>query len=473
MMREHNPGGRECIYCKGEHYSASCETITSVPARKEALKKEGRCFVCLARGYCAAQCRRSKRCCKCNHRHHQSLCEIDNSAQNSEGTSSQAMLTAQNPGGTSPSQPQTTLTTAARSKTRVLLQTAQTFAFSVGNSIVPVWILFDNGSQRSYITEKLKVKLSLTPIRQETLHLNVFGSESCNRRKCDVVTLNLQGRDDIIEVMALSFPRICAPLPRHVELHQCSNLHELDLADRPPLDEASESSDCTVDVLIGSDYYWDIVEGEIVRGAEGIVAVRSKFGWLLSGPVKSKDYEYVTHSKVVIHRPFDTQQETDGEGEIVNELRRFWDVESVGITEVNNKEIREESFPASIKYNFINGRYEVNLPWTSNRPDSMNQGMCLVRLRQLLARLKSSPALLQEYNKVFQTQLEANIIEPVPKAEWNVCNTHFLPHHGVVREDKDTTKLRIVFDGSAKVERSHHSFNACLEKGPKFDSTGF
>ena len=49
------------------------------------------------------------------------------------------------------------------------------------------------------------------------------------------------------------------------------------------------------------------------------MAVRSKFGWLLS--VKRKDYEYVTHSNVVIHRPFDTQQETDGEGEIANELR--------------------------------------------------------------------------------------------------------------------------------------------------------
>ena len=83
-----------------------------------------------------------------------------------------------------------------------------------------------------------------------------------------------------------------------------------------------------------------------------------------------------------------------------------------------------------------------------------------------MARLKRSPALLQEYNKVFQTQLEANIIELVHKAEWNACNTHFLPHYGVVHEDKDMTKLKIVFDGSAKVERSHHSLNECLEKGP-------
>jgi len=40
---------------------------------------------------------------------------------------------------------------------------------------------------------------------------------------------------------------------------------------------------------------------------------------------------------VVIHSPFDYQQELDSEDELVNELRRFWDVESVGITEVKNK----------------------------------------------------------------------------------------------------------------------------------------
>ena len=67
-------------------------------------------------------------------------------------------------------------------------------------------ILFDNGSQRSNITDNLKEKLSLRPIRQETLHLNVFGSESCNRRRCDMVRLNLQGRDEIIDVIAVSFP---------------------------------------------------------------------------------------------------------------------------------------------------------------------------------------------------------------------------------------------------------------------------
>ena len=114
MMREHNPTGRECVYCKGEHYSASCETITCVSARREILKKEGRCIVCLARGHCATQCRSSKRCRKCCHRHHQSLCEADNLAQGTGGILSQprATLTTQNPVITPPLQTQSTLTTA-------------------------------------------------------------------------------------------------------------------------------------------------------------------------------------------------------------------------------------------------------------------------------------------------------------------------------------------------------------------------
>lgn len=50
------------------------------------------------------------------------------------------------------------------------------------------------------------------------------------------------------------------------------------------------------------------------------------------------------------------------------------------------------------------------------------------------------------------------------KKALRVC--HFLPHHGMIREDKETTKLRVVFDGSAKDELKDPSLNDCLVKGP-------
>lgn len=42
---------------------------------------------------------------------------------------------------------------------------------------------------------------------------------------------------------------------------------------------------------------------------------------------------------------------------------------------------------------------------------------------------------------------------------------HYLPHHGVLREDKSTTKLQIVYDTSARA--GGPSLNDCLYTGPK------
>ena len=43
---------------------------------------------------------------------------------------------------------------------------------------------------------------------------------------------------------------------------------------------------------------------------------------------------------------------------------------------------------------------------------------------------------------------------------------HYLPHHCVIQQDKQTTKLRIVYDGSAKIKTDSISLNDCLETGP-------
>lgn len=79
---------------------------------------------------------------------------------------------------------------------------------------------------------------------------------------------------------ALSVPVTCSPLPSAVNIDETySHLEGLELAD--PIDEDNESH---IDILIASDFYWHMVSGDTIRGETGHVAVRSKFGWLLSGP---------------------------------------------------------------------------------------------------------------------------------------------------------------------------------------------
>ena len=101
---------------------------------------------------------------------------------------------------------------------QVLLQTARTYAY-VENStkLLPVRVLIDSRSQRSYITNHLKRKLGLIPIKTETLNLNTFANEKFSQRDCDLIKLPLQGKHGKdVNISALSFKAICSPVPSKV-----------------------------------------------------------------------------------------------------------------------------------------------------------------------------------------------------------------------------------------------------------------
>ena len=49
-------------------------------------------------------------------------------------------------------------------------------------------------------------------------------------------------------------------------------------------DSADVSDVLEFDMLIGSDTYWDLVTGKIIRGRSGPTAIHTKVGWVLSGP---------------------------------------------------------------------------------------------------------------------------------------------------------------------------------------------
>jgi hypothetical protein len=347
------------------------------------------------------------------------------------------------------------------------LQTATAIATSEDRSkSVPVRILFDNGSQRSYVTDHVKAKLGLTATSTETLHLNTFGENAYRKQKCEVVTLPLRSNNDVyVEISALNFPVICSPLPKRVEISKYPHLQDLELADR------SEIGQDSIDILIGSDHYWDFVTGESIRGEFGPIAINSTFGWLLSGPTNVQEALHdsrVTSNLIISGEPFNETSETD---KITNMLRDFWETESIGITDEINSATQ---LPLKAKRNeeiTFNGRnYEVALPWKEDcLPPSNNYRMCEIRLRSLHYKLKNESNLLQEYDKIIQGQTRAEIIERVPNLnstnEHNTKNVYYSPHHAVVRKDRETTKVRIVYDGSAKNSKEERSLNDCLEVG--------
>ena len=84
----------------------------------------------------------------------------------------------------------------------------------------------------------------------------------------------------------------------------------------------------------------------------------------------------------------------------------------------------------------------------------------------MLTRLKKEAGILREYDSVIKEQLEKGIVEQVPSNECDVIGeVHYLPHHPVVRKDRETTKVRVVYDASLK-ESGGPSLNQCLYTGP-------
>jgi len=65
----------KCSYCRQNHPSACCKTVVDVAARKQILRKAGRCFNCLRRNHMSRECRASGRCSTCGGKHHVSICE--------------------------------------------------------------------------------------------------------------------------------------------------------------------------------------------------------------------------------------------------------------------------------------------------------------------------------------------------------------------------------------------------------------
>ena len=71
---------------------------------------------------------------------------------------------------------------------------------------------------------------------------------------------------------------------------------------------------------------------------------------------------------------------------------------------------------------------------------------------------------MKKYDSVFKEQKDLGIIEEVSEPS-ALGETHYIPHHQVIRDYHSTTKLRIVSDASSKT--AGPSLNDCLYKGPQ------
>ena len=136
---------------------------------------------------------------------------------------------------------------------------------------------------------------------------------------------------------------------------------------------------------------------------------------------------------------------------IQNRIKVFYKENSSRINEI--KDDLYFSFKESLT--FGNSRYKTKFPFKKYNeilPD--NFYLPKIWLNTLKTCLEKNENLMIEYNKIIKQYINHGIVEPVRSttASYDLGSVHYLPHRAVVRQNRDTITVRIVFDTSAHVD---------------------
>ncbi|KAJ0178490.1 hypothetical protein K1T71_006313 [Dendrolimus kikuchii] len=217
-----------------------------------------------------------------------------------------------------------------------------------------------------------------------------------------------------------------------------------------------------VDLILGVDVLSDVILDGLKRHPteQGPIAQNTQLGWMLSGRIQPKTDH--SNSRIIsLHLQVKEDQL----------LTKFWEIER-GPESLEKKRTKEEKrceefFERTTTRN-CDGRYIVKLPFKDENPqcfEGETEKRALQRFKSLEKRLRKDEKLYEDYKIVIKDYIEQGHMVKVSDVDHN-HKSFYLPHHAVVREDKETTKVRCVFDASCK-SSNNVSLNDCLLIGPK------
>ncbi|XP_041984803.1 uncharacterized protein LOC121737249 [Aricia agestis] len=289
----------------------------------------------------------------------------------------------------------------------------------------------------------------------------IGGSEKPCKGSVDIRIYSRLNNNINFNVSSLIVDSITDMLPNaHVDVSALTHLEKLPLAD---LDFALPGN---IDILIGAAVFPHLLLPNIVRSEQDNLppAIETVFGYVIMGAVPtSHSSRYTTSCCSVLQ-----------ENNINSLVKRFWELEEISAPpSMSHKDLEcEEHFRATtVRDN--SGRYIVALPFCGD-PYSLGDSyaVALRRFHCLERKLNSSPNLRRAYNDVIRDYIDKYFLSPVVSDNADCVPAYYIPHHGVVREDKISTKLRVVLDASCRTT-SGQSINDILHTGPNLQGDLF
>lgn len=239
-----------------------------------------------------------------------------------------------------------------------------------------------------------------------------------------------------------------------------------------------------VDLLIGIDNAELHYSRADIRGEARVPIARlGPLGWSCIGSPDSRDSSGTRTHVIRSFRTLLTRDPFESASEEVccdvdQTIKRFWEIESCG-TDVydskiytQNDNVALKKVEESISYESTTCRYKIGVPWKDNRPKlPSNRETAISRLCSTERKLKKDEFIQREYQQTIEAYIAKGYLRHVKADEKPPPEVWYLPHFPVIRMDKTTTKVRIVFDCSARTEGV--SLNDVIYAGPKLQTELF
>ena len=433
-----NKSSGHCYVCKANHYVDQCPRFQTMTPneRWEVVKEQKACFSCLkkGKGHTTANCLRKKECSEknrdgtvCKRPHHKLL--------HTENSSPVQVSSLQDKG-----------------KALLLVIIGSVKMPSSVDAFTEASVFYDSGAQISMVRSSFAESLCLESKPVKIIITKVGGVEEELATKVYKIPICTVHGKPVQTIQAVGIPQISNEV-EEVDTTVLASMFGL---------VASEvrRKAGPIDLLIGINYSRFHV-GETKVNAS-LVARRSPLGWVIFGS-NAEDVmpEIKQVSLVSLVPPVD--------------LTDFWRTESMGVSvspctceasklsaqEREELKIIEES--AKLQGN----KWTMKYPWKRD-PSSLPNNYPQVRkkLETIERRLMKHPENAASYDKQIKEMEEmqfARKLTPKEIEEWK-GPVHYVAHHAVLRPEKKSTPVRIVFNSSASY--AGHTLNDYWYKGP-------
>lgn len=429
LSTETNESSVTCTICKSnKHAVSSCPKFSQMTIidRQSAVKFNKLCYKCLKPGHRFLNCKGI--CSQCKGKHHVLL---HNDGKRINEASSR------NDSEHSPGAASSNVTTmAANVRKSTLLPTAVVLVYSRERNLVPCRVLLDSGSTSNFITTSIMQQLGLEPTISECSITGIGGVEtSCNK------SVDVRVKSNVNKFCTNLNAIVIDEITGHQPQEQC-DLSNVKIPGNIVLADSEFNEPRNIDLLLSATITFSVLKPGQIKIGESLFLQNTRYGWVVAGEAYNTMESATSYCHIGVVPSFKA---------INDQIERFWAIEHHDYP--TNTRTTEE---IECENHFINtfsrdesGRYIVRIPFNGKLSMALGEShsIALKRFYQLERKLSKNSDLRVQYVNFMKEYADLGHmteIRDIPKQHY------FIPHHSVIKMDSSTTKLRVVFDASAK-----------------------